>query len=656
MFGGLDRADYNALGDGNMGAIRVNTNLRWVGFYLTHHWSAAGSTFTARLARVPQVSTWRFLRSEGWGRAPLFMGRQFVGVDAAGNPVHPPAVPHHMIPNSGWSEANGRLDARHAIAVATSNNAANLVDIEAGATIYIDLENDGFMSNAQARSYLGGWFSEIAVLGYRPGTYCSFAISGPVAANSDGPLIRAAFPDVAIWFFRIPLVQPSVYDEAQGRLTIPPASDYQDAGGVMPRFGYVAYQYAWYNSSRAIHGARLKTGPASSHNVAPIDFDGARFIDPAHPEDRVALAFTSFRPGEPAAVALEAQGAAWQHFDGQWGAWGEPAARAADTTGMADLGYGRWFDSGSVAAVSRRVGLLDIFGVGIDGSVWTAWRSADQGQMMGVWSPVPQVLNPALPARPGSTIAAVSRKTDVIDMFFINRDHELTTTWWTPTDSNWQGHVGAITHGFAFAPATPIEALVAPADPERLDLFAVDWGNGVRWVQWRSGMPWETAPGAVIGGADPALGVAATWHAGALHLVAAQRDGTLVNVSHASGAISDPAGWTMLGALPTLGAALRPMGIKLLSLGDALVLVGVVSSGRLFWNIWNGLWSPLPGFHSSAPAYSTSGRLAAALFDATSIDVMLPNHAGDIVMRRLTHSAPFGVPLLSVTHQWTMIF
>jgi hypothetical protein len=561
-------------------------------------------------------------------------------------------TPHHSIVNPNWSEANGRTDGRHAVALATTNNPANLVDIEAGATIYIDLEADGFMATPTAVNYLRGWFAEVAAAGYRPGTYCSNL--------TDAAAIRTTFPNVAIWFFQIPATQPQVYDEAAGRLTLPPAANYHDPGGVMPRFGRVATQFAWYNSARAFTGAKLKTGATTSHNVAPIDFDAARIADPAHPEDRAALAFAPFRPGQPAAFALASEAAAWEHFEaGAWGAWGQAAAHASATP-MADLGYGKWFDTASVAAASRQPGLVDIFGLGIDGSLWTAWRTADipaaggQPAQDGQWAPTPQILNPTMPARPGCGVAAVSRKTDVLDVFFINRNHELTTTWWTPTDMNWQAHTGPITAGFAFAPATNIAAMTSPTDPERLDVFAIDWSNSVRWTQWRHPGPWQGAIVAGVTTADPAVGVHGTWHGGGIHLIAGLRDGSLAHLSHPDGNMSNAAGWAFNGALPSLGTLVRPMGLRVVSLAGFLVVVGIASNGNLFWAAWSGLLWGLPGLSNATPAYSTSGRIAATPFDANSIDVMLPNHDGEIVMRRLTLSGNPLAPVL-LSNSWTLV-
>jgi hypothetical protein len=148
---------------------------------------------------------------------------------------------------------------------------------------------------------------------------------------------------------------------------------------------------------------------------------------------------------------------------------------------MADLGYGRWYDIRSFAAASRRKGLVDVFGVGIDGSVWTCWRSVDRPGVEGSWAPVPQLISASGSARHGSAIAAVSRKLDVLDVFFFNTNHEMATTWWSPGDMNWLAHSGPITHGFTFAPGSNIAAIVSPTDTERLDVFAVDWSNSVRW-------------------------------------------------------------------------------------------------------------------------------------------------------------------------------
>lgn len=655
MYGGLDRAIYEALGDAVVGPIRAHTNLRWLGFYLAHSFGGSGSSWTSRRPRSPQVSTWRFLHSEGYGLAPLFVGRQFVGVDAGGQPVPPDVTPHHRIPHNDWAEANGEVDGRHAVDLANKHDAGNLVDIERGATIYLDLEADGFMSNAAAKSYLKGWFDSVAAAGYRPGVYCSDAVQATDASFvTDGKLIRSVFPNVAIWFFRIPDVQPIVFDETAARLTLPPAAIYQDADGTQPWFGRIACQFACYNQSRAVHGANLKTGASSVHRVEPIDFDASRVTDPSHPEDNRALAFSAFLPGQPAAFSLHSQGAAWQYLDTpQWGEWGQGGFAIPDNTPMADLGYGRFYDTASVAATSRRWGLVDLFGVGIDGSVWTTWRTADGPDHPGEWAAAPQLLNPSMPARFGSKMAAASRKLDVIDVFFINRNHELTATWWSPNDTDWQAHVGPITHGLGFAPATNIAAVTAAHDPERLDLFAVDQSNQVRWVQWRNPGPWQTATVSVTADVDPALGVHGIWHDGQIHIVVGGRDGSLAHFIHRDGEITSADGWIVAGFLPALSLA-RPMGARIVSAGGVLGVVGVSSTQTLFWSAWNGMSWTSPGRDDAVPAYSSSGRIAVFPFGGDSVDIMVPNQDGEVVLRRLTLSGNPIAPFM-LAASWTML-
>src|SRR5687767_12900993 len=111
MFARFDRDDYGAIGDSLALTIKANTNLRWLGFYLAHFHHTSGSSWTAPRTRIPQVTTWQFLRSEGWGLAPLFLGRQFVSqvildpngqplLDARGNPRK------RLVPNPEWTESN----------------------------------------------------------------------------------------------------------------------------------------------------------------------------------------------------------------------------------------------------------------------------------------------------------------------------------------------------------------------------------------------------------------------------------------------------------------------------------------------------------------------------------------------------------------------
>lgn len=640
MFGGFDKDSYDVLGDTVMGPIRAYTNLRWVGFYLSHGPLGGGSTWTKRHpTRSPAVSTWRFLKSEGWGMAPVFVGRQF-GADAAHNP--------------NWTRDNGIIDGQHAVALANANDAGNLVDIELGATLYIDLEADGFASVQAAVIYLRAWFDTVRAAGYRPGVYCLYRDPAiHLAFESDGKLLRQLFPDVAIWFVRVPGTQPKVYEESTGWLTVMGVQHFQEPDGSLPLFGYVASQYAWYNDARPPHTfARLRTGSGTTHNVAPIDFDASRIPDPSHPEDRSAIALSAFRPGAPAAFALAPNIVAWQFFDGNWGDWGQGICQASDAP-LADFGHGKWFDMQAMGAASRQDGLIDIFGTGIDGAVWTAWRTPDQpGGPEGVWSTVPQLIAPTRAARHGSAIAAVSRRLDVLDVFYFNVNHELATTWWNPGDQNWLGHNMPITAGFGFAPASNIEALVSPTDTERLDVFAIDSSNTLRWVQWRNSGAWQNVTVPLGGAVDPAIGVYGAWFGGQMHLVVGLRDGTLIHLRHPDGNLA--VAWETVVSLPNISPFGRPVGVTVDAVVSSLIAALVTSRQTLVWLAFeNGVWGA-PGFDAANPPYSSSGRIVSHRFDDNSLDIMLPNHAGLLVMRRLSRS---GVPLapMVLTGQWEMV-
>ena len=103
----------------------------------------------------------------------------------------------------------------------------------------------------------------------------------------------------------------------------------------------------------------------------------------------------------------------------------------------------------------------------------------------------------------------------------------------------------------------------------------------------------------------------------------------MVGRSETAGGFGSPS--QLRGALPSLGAPVRPMGIALATTDSTLVAVVVGSNQFLAWSVFNGtVWGP-PGFDSTTPAYSSSGRIAAHRFDGNSIDVALLNQDANIV-------------------------
>src|ERR1700733_5661871 len=84
----------------------------------------------------------------------------------------------------------------------------------------------------------------------------------------------------------------------------------------------------------------------------------------------------------------------------------------------------------TVAAVSRSTDKLDVFVTGIDGRVYTAaWEPSDGGNGWRGWQPVWHVKAP-----PGSPVGAVSRSTNKMDVFVTGADGKVWTAAWAPSD------------------------------------------------------------------------------------------------------------------------------------------------------------------------------------------------------------------------------
>ncbi|MGP4114925.1 glycoside hydrolase domain-containing protein [Streptomyces sp. 4N509B] len=618
MYAGFDRMTPPGLdgghGDAQMRAMLAHTNLRWAGFYLGHDARQESDTdWTRPRGRVPAVSGWRYYRSEGWGLAPLVFARQFIGPSG------------HAHANPDWTAANGADDGRRHVRRARAS------EIEADATLYLDLELGGFMNQRAFPSYLGAWRQEILAGGYRPGVYC-----WPVEIAD----LARKFPDIAMWIVDPGGVQPHVYDEAGRRLALPPPSRWSDpTEGQWADLGSVAFQFAWYNPDRRtpqggeISSSQLPVGPTRNGLVLRIDYDAARVPDPAHPEDPGALVMTPYPPRGPALFAVRPGVVVWTQYEAdvnRWDRWGGGMG-GPGAMGVGDVGYGRWFDTASAAAVSRAPDHVDLFGTGVDGSLWTAWANPQ-----GEWTEHPWTLNPTMPARPRSPVAAVSRRPGQLDVFFVNTHHEVVTTWWAPQDTDWAAHTGPITHGFSTAPGTDLTALASPHDPDALDVFAIDENDACRWTHWKPATGWttETVPNAAL--LDPRLGVRAAHHQGRLHLLVAGRDGTVSHLVRDHADHGTPEAWSLAFSLPQTDAAARPVALRLLSVGDLLVAVAVTAHGELVWSAWNGLTWTLPGVDTGGTVpYSTCGRLAAVALDDATLDVALGTLGRKVVVRRL---------------------
>ncbi|WP_404392714.1 hypothetical protein [Humibacillus xanthopallidus] len=144
-----------------------------------------------------------------------------------------------------------------------------------------------------------------------------------------------------------------------------------------------------------------------------------------------------------------------------------------------DLGWQGWqpvlhgtFAQGTpVVAISARPGEIDVFAVGQDGRVYTAWFHPPQGWQG--WQPVPHGT-----FAQGTPVAVVSDQPGWLDLFAVGQDGRVYTAWFHPPQG-WQGWQPVL-HG-TFAQGTPVAAI--SARPGQIDLFAVGQDERV-WTAW----------------------------------------------------------------------------------------------------------------------------------------------------------------------------
>ena len=149
----------------------------------------------------------------------------------------------------------------------------------------------------------------------------------------------------------------------------------------------------------------------------------------------------------------------------------------------ASSGWAGWFQvSGGVASpggkgspvtsIARYSGHLDLFTVGTDNRVWSAWWDVSSG-----WSGWFQI--GTLVCRPGSTVNVVSRYTDHLDLFTTASDGRVMSTWWDAR-TGWASSWFQVSGGVAAAGAT-VTAIARY--PFHLDLFTIGTDNRV-WSTW----------------------------------------------------------------------------------------------------------------------------------------------------------------------------
>jgi len=166
----------------------------------------------------------------------------------------------------------------------------------------------------------------------------------------------------------------------------------------------------------------------------------------------------------------------------------------------------------AVAAPARMPEHLDVFWVGPDGAVGTTWWHGAAGMSWGDHQPFP--ISGPNAAQSGSSVAAVTRMPEHLDVFWVGPDGAVGSTWWHgAAGMNWGDHQPfAISGPNAALPGSGLAAVTRM--PEHLDVFWVgpDGAVGTTWWHGAAGMNWgDHQPFAISGpnAARPGSSVAA---------------------------------------------------------------------------------------------------------------------------------------------------
>jgi hypothetical protein len=150
-----------------------------------------------------------------------------------------------------------------------------------------------------------------------------------------------------------------------------------------------------------------------------------------------------------------------------------------------------------VTVLARSPDHMDLFAVGADGRLYSAWWDANLNN--GLWNDW-FVVPGNLIAPPGATVTALARTPDHMDLFVVGNDGRVHSDWWDAHANNglWNDWF-VVPGGFTGVPGSPVTAV--SRIPEHMDLFAVGndghvytdwWDAGANYSLWSN---WSAIPG-----------------------------------------------------------------------------------------------------------------------------------------------------------------
>ena len=152
------------------------------------------------------------------------------------------------------------------------------------------------------------------------------------------------------------------------------------------------------------------------------------------------------------------------------------------------LSLGGFFPAGNPISVAARVPeQLDVFITGNDGRVYTSWWNPVSG-----WSGIGDNWLPIGGFFPvNAPVAALNRGPDHLDLFVVGNDGRVYTSWWHQGEAWSGGNDNWLPIGGFFPPATTVAAL--SRIPDHLDVFVTGNDKRIYSSFWHAGQPWSGA-------------------------------------------------------------------------------------------------------------------------------------------------------------------
>jgi hypothetical protein len=312
------------------------------------------------------------------------------------------------------------------------------------------------------------------------------------------------------------------------------------------------------------------------------------------------------------------QGAAWQQdvLSGKWRDW------------WSILG-GKGTSTTPVAAVARDLNKLDLFVAGTDGKTYSAaWdRNVTSGQWRGWWN----ILTGAIPV--GGTVSAVSRDPGKLDIFLVSNDGGVYTAAWDSSVANaqWRGWWKIL--NLQAVPGSPVA--VVSRDPNKLDIFVAGtdgktysaaWDAAAANGQWQGW--WNILTGAIPAGGT-ITAVSRDPHKLDIFLVSI--DGGIYTAAWDANVSSAQwrGWWRILNGVSTPGSAVAavsrdPNKLDVFVVGTDNGIYTAAWDASVSSGQWRGWWKILNG------AAAAGSGVAAVSRDANKLDVFMIGNDGAV--------------------------